>query len=361
MTPDGERPGGEPVRPVTVGKIGEDALVSGIIAQLRPLPDWVRVGPGDDAAVLSVGGDVVASTDTLVEGRDFLREWSSGHDVGVKLAAQNFADIAAMGAVPMALLVSLSAPESLAVEWTSGIVAGLDDETARAGAFVVGGDVSSAAEIVLTGTALGWMLDGVQPVLRSGARPGDLVALAGRTGASAAGWALLRAGISLTAERAHTGDAYVVDPYVGDTHEAVLTAHLAPRPPYRAGPVAARAGASSMIDTSDGLVRDAGRLASSSGVTIELWSAALAPTASLLMAASVISDEPEALARSWVMTGGEDHALLATFPGSGRLPEGWEQVGVVHEQVVPDGEAVLVTVDGEAWSGQAGWTHFTAG
>src|SRR3954451_20042864 len=155
MTRDGEPPHRQPGSAPTLAEIGEDALVTGMISGFRPLPDWVRVGPGDDAAVLSVSGSLVVSTDTLVEGRDFLREWSSGHDVGVKLAAQNFADIAAMGAVPVALLVSLAAPGSVAVQWTSAVVAGLDDEARRAGAYVVGGDVSSATEIVLTGTAIG--------------------------------------------------------------------------------------------------------------------------------------------------------------------------------------------------------------
>ncbi|HEX2805127.1 MAG TPA: AIR synthase related protein, partial [Kineosporiaceae bacterium] len=150
--------------------VGEDALVAAVIKRYGALPAHVLVGPGDDAAVLEVPGRVVASTDTLVEGYDFRRDWSSARDVGIKTAAQNLADIAAMGARPLALLVSLAAPGDLASRWAAELAEGLDDECRRAGAVVVGGDVSQASEIVITGSALGVLSD--RPVLRSGARPG---------------------------------------------------------------------------------------------------------------------------------------------------------------------------------------------
>jgi thiamine-monophosphate kinase len=108
------------------------------------------LGPGDDAAVVATpDGRVVASTDLLIEHRHFRRDWSTANDVGHKAAARNFADIAAMGAVPTALLVGLGAPGTLEVDWVDGLVAGLREECGEVGAAVVGGDVT-AADVVLS-------------------------------------------------------------------------------------------------------------------------------------------------------------------------------------------------------------------
>jgi thiamine-monophosphate kinase len=323
-----------------IADLGEDGLVSAVLARYGPSPGYVLVGPGDDAAVLDLAaardtsGPVVVSTDTLVEGYDFRREWSTARDIGIKTAAQNLADIAAMGGRPLALLVSLSAPADLPGDWAAELADGLDQECRRAGATVVGGDVSQAAEIVITGTALG-VLAG-RSVLRSGAEPGDVVALAGRTGPSGAGLALLRAG--------HGGQ-----------HElaGLVEAHRAPRPPYPAGPAAASAGAHAMIDTSDGLLRDAARIASSSGVRLDLDPGMLAPGADLCRAADLLGT-PEA-AFDWVLSGGEDHALLACFAADASLPPAFRPIG----RVLPlgdDGPRVLV--GGRAWAGETGWTHF---
>jgi thiamine-monophosphate kinase len=315
---------------------GEDGLVAGILGALAavPSPPWVSVGPGDDAAVLDLAGPVVVSTDTLAEGPDFRLDWSGGHDVGVKSAAQNFADVAAMGAEPRALLVSLAAPPSLAAAWAADLRAGLVEECGRAGAVLVGGDVSAAAEVVVTGTALGVLPPGVAPVLRSGARPGDVVALAGTTGVSAAGLAVLRAGR---------------DPEPG--WERVLALHRRPRPPYAAGPAAARAGATAMIDTSDGLLRDVQRIAAASAVRVDLDPAALAPAPDVAAVAARLGADPAA----WVLTGGEDHALLATFPPGTVPPETFRPVG----RVLPaDGDAPAVLVGGTPWPGSPGWRHF---
>jgi thiamine-monophosphate kinase len=318
--------------------VGEDGLIGSILRRFGPAPAALLVGPGDDAAVLDVGGPVVVSTDTLVEGVDFRRDWSTGADVGVKVAAQNFADVAAMGARPVALVVSLAAAADLPVAWAGELAAGLDDECARAGATVAGGDVSQATQLVLTGTALG-VLDG-PPVLRSGAQPGDVVALAGLPGVSAAGLALLTcAGSSAGARELAAGCA------------GLVALHLAPRPPYRSGPDAARAGATALIDTSDGLLRDAARIAAASGVRIELDPDALAPASALKAAADALGDP--SLARRWVLTGGEDHALLACFPPGAALPPGFDPIGRVGR-----GEPVVL-VGGRPWDGPDGWHHFT--
>jgi thiamine-monophosphate kinase len=247
-----------------------------------------------------------------------------------------------MGARPLALVVSLAAPPSLSLDWATALADGLDDETARAGAVVAGGDVSQSAQLVLTGTAIG-VLEG-SAVLRSGARPGDVVALAGRTGPSAAGLALLLAAGSPAAAARLVPSA-----------SALVRAHLAPRPGYPAGPDAALAGASALIDTSDGLLRDAGRVARASGVVVDLDPAALAPPDDLAAAASALGDA--ALARAWVLTGGEDHALLACFPPDAGIPAPFAVVGRV---LAADDEPGAL-VGGRAWAGSDGWHHFGDG
>ena len=299
------------------------------------------VGIGDDAAVLAApDGRVVASTDFLLEGRHFRRDWSSAQDVGRKAAARSLIDVAAMGAVPTGLLVALAAPGDLPARWARDLAAGLAAECARAGASVAGGDTARASSVLLATTGLG-DLAGRAPVLRSGAAPGNLVAVAGPLGRAAAGLALLSAGI---------------------TDNPLVAAHRRPEPPYDAGPEAAGLGATAMIDVSDGLLADLGHVAAASGVVIDVSSARLAPGDALLAAARAVHsnltergsspDYDDALA--WVLSGGEDHALAATFPPRAALPSRWTVVGEVRAG--PGRYGVLV--DGQPWAGPAGWDHF---
>ncbi len=209
---------------MTVGDLGEFGLIAAITAEL-PRGGRTVVGVGDDAAVLAAPDRrVVATMDLLVEGRHFRRDWSAPADVGGKAAARSLADVAAMGATPVALLVGLAAPGDLPVAWAQDFVSGMAAECARTGATVVGGDVSSADAIMLAVTALG-DLAGREPLTRAGARPGDLLAVAGVLGHAAAGLALLGAGLAEPA--------------------ALVAAYRSPRPPYQAGPEAAVLGAAS--------------------------------------------------------------------------------------------------------------------
>jgi thiamine-monophosphate kinase len=296
------------------------------------------VGVGDDAAVLPTpDGRVVASTDLLVEGRHFRRDWSPALDVGVKAAAQNFADIAAMGARPRALLFGLAVPGELPAEWVLDATRGLIAECERADATIAGGDVTSADTVMLALTALG-SLDGLAPVTRGGAKPGDKVAVCGRLGWSAAGLALLEAGADGGGSAAAS-----VRPELAE----LVAAHRRPQPEYQAGPMAAAAGATAMIDISDGLVQDLGHVAADSGVCIDLRSASLPVAPALRLAAAELGTDW----LGWVLTGGEDHALAATFGQQVHLPETWVVIGRVCS-----GDGVLV--DSVAWEVLGGWDHF---
>jgi thiamine-monophosphate kinase len=321
-----------------VAALGEFGLIAALSGWL-PRDPRALVGIGDDAAVLAApDGRVVASTDFLLEGRHFRRDWSSGADVGAKAAARSLIDVAAMGALPTGLLVALAAPPDLPVAWARDLTAGLAAECARAGATVVGGDTARAESVLLATTVLG-DLAGRAPVLRSGAAPGDLVAVTGSLGRAAAGLALLEAGFP---------------------DGPLQTAHRRPEPPYDAGPQAADLGATAMIDVSDGLLADLGHVAAASGVRIDLSSDRLSPGDDLRAAARVFfgrtgrgSGAADQLTLTWVLTGGEDHALAATFKPDVALPPTWTVIGTVHS-----GHGVLV--DGREWAGDAGWDHFGA-
>jgi thiamine-monophosphate kinase len=334
-------PGPDPAD--SVGVVGEFEVISRVVARAGTAV-LAEVGPGDDAAVLRTpDGRVVACTDLLVEGRHFRRDWSSAEDVGHKAAAANLADIAAMGAVPTALLVGLACPADTPAAWLEGVAAGMAAECAPFGAAVVGGDTSASApdssSVVLSVTALG-DLGGRSAVLRSGARPGDVVAVAGRLGWSACGLAVLRRGFSAPA--------------------AAVAAHRRPAPPYAAGPAAADAGATAMCDVSDGLLADAGHLAADSGVVLALEGATLREafvTGPLPQVAAALGADPLA----WVLTGGEDHALLATFPPDVALPAGWATIGSVQQSDGGPGVRVdgVPAVDVAAeMGGGTGHVHF---
>jgi thiamine-monophosphate kinase len=320
----------------------------------------VLVGPGDDAAVVGTpGGSVVATTDSMVRGRDWRDEWSSAHDVGVKVAAQNVADVAAMGAVPTALLVSLVADPDLEVEWAVDLARGIGSLAEQAGAPVVGGDLSSAPPgvVVITVTALG-DLRGLAPVLRSGALAGDVVAVCGTLGWSGGGLALYEGGEPDPDRRSSPQP-------LGERSLAVralMRYHRAPVPPWRAGPRAAAAGAHAMVDVSDGLVTDLGRVAAASGVRVDLDAAVLRER-HVAGPLGLALGEGEALRQ--VLAGGEEHSLVGVFADEASLPvardstddgveEPWRVIGRV---LPPSGDGIRVTVDGVLPDAR-GWDHF---
>jgi thiamine-monophosphate kinase len=308
----------------TVRALGEFRLIGSVVPTFTDTTD-VLVGSGDDAAQLVADGSVLVSTDLMVEGRHFRRDWSSAHDVGHKVAAANLADIAAMGGIATGLVVGLALPGDLPAVWVRDLAAGMAEELAEVGATVVGGDVTESDALVIAVTALG-RVEG-SPVLRSGARPGNLLALAGRIGWAAAGLAVLGRGFR--------------------SPRVVVEAHRRPQPPYAAGPRARAEGATSMTDVSDGLLSDLGHIARASGVAIDVDSAALEVAEPLQAVGAALGVEPV----EFCLTGGDDHALVATFAEGAALPSGWTRIGTV-------GEGSEVTVDGAVHEGAGGHRHF---
>lgn len=293
--------------------------------------------------MLAIGsGRAAVTVDVLVQGRHFRLDWSTAEQVGAKAAAASLADLAAMGATPVALVVGFGAPAELPAAWAIDCAAGIEQEARLAGAHVVGGDVTASDVVLISVTGIG-DLEGRPPVLRSGANSGDQVAVCGRLGWSAAGLALLRRGLT-------TPDALIAD-------------HRHPEPPYAAGVQAAIAGATAMIDISDGLVADARHIAQASGVRIDLSWAAIAAhlagsTELLRDAAAQVGKEmadqcdTDAILREWVLDGGEDHGLLACF--SGGVPVGFSVIGSVRDADAESG----VWLEGEPMRGAGGHEHY---
>lgn len=307
----------------TVADIGEFGLIERISALVPPAADGV-VGIGDDAAVLDIPGKLVASVDAVVEGRHFKREWTSGEDVGHRAAAAAMADLAAMGGQCKALMVALTLPSETEVSWVESLITGIADEASELDAAVVGGDVTRGDSIVVSLTALGTVSDVVR---RSGAQPGDIVALAGRQGWAAAGLTVLSRGFR--------------------SPRALVQAYQRPHPPYDSGPAAARAGATAMIDVSDGLLADVSHLAKASGVLADLESELIPVADQLQETSSAFNVDP----LTWVLAGGDDHSLVATFPAGSQLPQMFTMIGRITA-VGANGPGVAV--DGRHWSGHGG-------
>ena len=308
----------------TLADLGEFGLVDALKERF-PQGDNVLLGPGDDAAVVTVpDGRVVVSTDLLVDTRHFRRDWASALDIGHKAAAQNLSDINAMGGRATALTVGLAAPPDLPATWALELADGIVEEAGLVGASVVGGDVTRSDQVMIAVTVLG-SVEG-EPVRRSGARPGDVVAIAGRQGWAAAGLAVLARGFR--------------------SPRALVEAHRRPEPPYGAGPVAA-AGATAMIDVSDGLLGDVAHIAEASGVAIDISAGSFEVAEPLRAVGAALGADP----MRFILTGGDDHALVATYPAGTALPDGWTRIGEVAE-------GSGVTVDGAAYEGPAGHTHF---
>lgn len=310
----------------TLGELGETATLARIIPRLPTAPAAL-VGAGDDAAVVAApDGRYVVTTDMMIHGPDFRLAWSGPADLGWKAAATNLSDVAAMGARPTALVVALAAPRDTEVAFLESFADGLREacEALAPGCGVVGGDLSVSEVLTVAVTAFG-DLEGRAPVLRSGARVGDVVAVSGALGLAAEGLRLLFH--EAVVDGVPDGDAFAA---LAAREPGLVDSQLRPRPPVADGPAAVRAGATSMLDVSDGLARDAARIAEASGVELAL--------------AGLTQIE---------LHGAEDHGLLATFPPGVALPGGFRAIGnvVAGAGVTLDGHPV----DASGWDPYAGW------
>ena len=327
----------------TIAELGEQGVLDLILPILES--GNPALGPGDDAGALKVaGGEVLVSVDTLVQDQDFRTLWPSGcehsaFDLGWKSIAQNVSDINAMGAEPTGAVISLSMPADTSVTWVSQFAEGVAAAVKGLGAqnmSIVGGDLGRSAEISVTTTVFGEAASG--KVLRSTAQPAQQLALAGRVGMAAAGLDVL--------EDPRPAAAW------SRSVRRLAQAQFRPMPPLESGPRAAAAGASAMLDLSDGLVRDASRLAKASGVDLVLDAQALQGfTHALRPAASYLGIDP----MQWVLHGGEDFALLAAFPLGAQIPEEFTVIGEVKKQ---SGRRPGVFLNGKALGNHRGFDHF---
>ena len=319
-----------------ISELREDDLVARIRARIGA-PDDDEVWSGDDAAVLIAPGErLVHTVDALVEGVDFDLAYCSGVDVGWKAVAVNVSDLAAMGATPSHALAALGVRDDMPLEVFDGVLDGLVAAGDRWGVRLVGGDLSSASEIWLSVSLLG--AAPTKATLRSGARPDDFIGVTGSLGGAAAGLAVLRRG----------GPS-------GPAEERLARRQLRPEARLAAGRELA-AGATAMIDVSDGLARDLGRLLRAGDCGCEIASDSIPVDADLVEIGPALGFDPLETA----LTGGEDYELLLTIGETH-----WDEAvaaaagaGVSLSRIgqVTDGES---RIDGRAlalWE-ERGWDH----
>lgn len=316
-------------------ELSEDELIEAIRRVLSGAGPEVIVGPGDDAAVLEPGsGELVLTADAMIEGVHFDLGITSARDLGYKAVTVNVSDIAAMGASPRAALVTLALTADLDAAWVMELYGGMRQACDEHALWLVGGDLSAGRQVAISVTVTGEVAPG-RAVTRAGARPGDVLAVTGALGASAAGLRVARSGR-----------------VKGDTERALLHAHLRPTARVGEGTVLARNGATAMMDVSDGLLKDLTRLAAASGVraTIRLRDVPVA----------------EGATRDDALGGGEDYELVVSLPGeeafTAATAELRETYGTPLTAIgrIVEGRGVVDQDDGEAERplGPTGWDHF---
>ena len=284
---------------MTITELGERALIARLRARMPSPPDWVVTGIGDDAAVLQPerGMVDVVTTDAMVEDIHFRRAWSAPEDIGHKALAVNLSDLAAMGAAPRALLLSLALPETLPLDDFDRILDGFLALAAQARVPLVGGNITrSPGPVVINVTAIG-VARPRRILRRSGARPGDRLYVTGRLGAAATGLALRESGADLAG--------------LDDDGRACVSKYDRPDARLRTGQIVAHnRAASACMDLSDGLADALTQVAEASGCGVEVLGDALPLHPGALAWAAATGADAAGLA----LSGAEDYELLFVVP-----------------------------------------------
>lgn len=303
--------------------MGEFELLAKLRERLPAAGPRVRLGSGDDAAVTVPGGATATSVDAIVDGVHFRRERAEPEAIGRKALATALSDLAAMGAEPGEAYVYFGVPADLDEDESLRLLDGMIELSRETGTTLVGGDVTRAPALTLAVTVVGHADAAEQLVSRGGARPGDLLVLTGELGGAAAGLLLLE-------------DPELAAALPAETAELLRRRQLDPRPRLRAGRGLAAAGASAMIDLSDGLGADAEHLAAAGGVGLRIEAAALPLAKGVAEVALAAGRDPLELAAG----GGEDYELLAAIPAE-RLGEASSAIGEAAEAALTPVGAVV--------------------
>jgi thiamine-monophosphate kinase len=358
-----------PRRSRRIGEIDEFDLIDRLTARLPEPHRLPPFGPGDDAALVPTDPETLVTTDTLVDGVHFRRDWSTPAEVGFRALEVNLSDIAAMGGRPSWAVVSLVLPESMRVGALEEFYRGLAKSARRAEVGVVGGNMTRGAQFSASITVLGRTLGRGHAVARSGASPGDWLFVTGQPGLAAAGRKLLEAsgrGADLweiqdpageSKRAAGTADMPLADPAA----KAALQRYLVPDARVALGLEITRAGASAMIDVSDGLAADLHHLARASGCGALIDADELPRARGLAQLADV---------RGWplddlILAGGDDYELLFAMPHdrarkwlAGRARRGAPAITFIGECRPGRDGVTIVTDDGRRPLPAGGWRHF---